>query len=157
MCSPTQTFVAPPISLPSMDFDTAWCPACDKQILPKRYLVTIPPAPVPLPLPHRKGGLVSGTGRAKALRAQQQAAAALAAAQPPRQRLVIDKGPMPLYCSDACHLADINNRANDNSTSKKPKKSASTNGCGTSSKRSNPTGLLAWAFSKGPVRPLRRA
>ncbi|KII90559.1 hypothetical protein PLICRDRAFT_173956 [Plicaturopsis crispa FD-325 SS-3] len=28
----------------NLDFDSSWCPVCDRQILPKRYLVDIPPA-----------------------------------------------------------------------------------------------------------------
>ncbi|KAF9533240.1 hypothetical protein CPB83DRAFT_867190 [Crepidotus variabilis] len=107
-----------------MDFDTAWCPACDKQIQPKRYFVPVPPAitPVPQPPPHHKGGLVSGTGRLRALKAQRQAqaAAAAAAAANTKHRLVIDNGPIPLYCSDACHLADINDRATDESRHEQP-------------------------------------
>src|SRR5580693_8890866 len=36
---------------PFMDFDAAWCPVCDRQIIPKRIQVPVPPPPPPPPLP----------------------------------------------------------------------------------------------------------
>jgi hypothetical protein len=67
-----------------MDFDNAWCPACDRQIQPKCFTISVP---------------VNGTGRLKNVKSQ----------QPPvlRKRTVIDQGPIPLYCSDECQFADI--------------------------------------------------
>ena len=83
-----------------MDFDAAWCPACERLIPPKRYIVQVPVLPpAPPSSPSRKvprGGLVNGTGRHnKHVKPQM------------KQCLVIDNGPIPLYCSDACHIADI--------------------------------------------------
>ncbi|PPQ67724.1 hypothetical protein CVT25_009328 [Psilocybe cyanescens] len=98
-----------------MDFDAAWCPACDRQIQPKRYTINVPvtttnnstPPPPPPSSPKktkgRTGGLVNGTGR---LRHN-------GTVKPPpptvvmKQRLVIDQGPIPLYCSDECQIADL--------------------------------------------------
>ena len=80
-----------PLPFP-MDFDNAWCPVCDKQIQPKRFTVSVP-------LQHKQG-LVNGTGRLKHLKQQQQQ-------QHTRKRTVIDQGPIPLYCSDECQLADL--------------------------------------------------
>ncbi|KAF9486617.1 hypothetical protein BDN71DRAFT_1594838, partial [Pleurotus eryngii] len=72
-----------------MDYDDAWCPVCEREIIPKRYLVPfqpgVPPAPAPAPPPTSPrsyptklngkkskttrtrvaGGLVQGTGRVK--------------------------------------------------------------------------------------------
>ncbi|KAK7469404.1 hypothetical protein VKT23_003878 [Stygiomarasmius scandens] len=72
-----------------MDFDTQWCPVCDKQILPQKTLIPV------LPI-RKRGGIVEGTGRA-----------------PPKMRTVIDQGPYPLYCSDQCKLHDLDNRQKD--------------------------------------------
>ena len=76
----------------------------------------------------RTGGLVHGTGRVKpngtikrsdskkskdAQPQQQPAPAPVAPAEAPklaatlRHRTVIDQGPIPLYCSDECRLADL--------------------------------------------------
>ncbi|KAF8158369.1 hypothetical protein B0H34DRAFT_674786 [Crassisporium funariophilum] len=101
-----------------MDFDSAWCPACDRQIQPKRYTISVPatttlPPPPPPSSPRRtkpnlrqKPGFVNGTGRLrhngtiKPVQPPQP--------QPPlKTRTVIDQGPIPLYCSDECQLADI--------------------------------------------------
>jgi hypothetical protein len=78
-----------------MEFDDAWCPACDRQIQPKRFTITVPV--------QQKQGLVNGTGRLKNVKSQ----------QPPflRKRTVIDQGPIPLYCSDECRFADISGSA----------------------------------------------
>ena len=88
-----------------MDFDNAWCPACDRLIQPKRFTISVP---VPqqqqqLKPVKQKQGLVNGTGRLKHVKQQQQQ-------QPPvqmKKRTVIDQGPIPLYCSDECQLADL--------------------------------------------------
>ena len=80
-----------------MDFDNAWCPACDRQIQPKRVTVSVPVQQKPT---KQKQGLVNGTGRLKHVKQQ----------QPPvllRKRTVIDQGPIPLYCSDECQFADL--------------------------------------------------
>jgi len=80
-----------------MEFDNAWCPACDRQIQPKRFTVSVPVQQKPL---KQKQGLFNGTGRLKNIKSQQQ---------PPvlKKRTVIDQGPIPLYCSDECQLSDI--------------------------------------------------
>lgn len=52
----------------------------------------------------QKQGLVNGTGRLKHVKQQQLQQ------QPPvvfKKRTVIDQGPIPLYCSDECQLADL--------------------------------------------------
>ncbi|KAG6918767.1 hypothetical protein DXG01_011958 [Tephrocybe rancida] len=100
-----------------MDNDTSWCPVCDRAIQPKRYQVpvqpttttTIPTPPPPSPVRRTKsgarqrGGLVQGTGRVKPNGALKETKP-----QPVRLRTVIDQGPTPLYCSDECHLVDLN-------------------------------------------------
>ena len=62
-----------------------------------------------------KGGLVHGTGRVKpngTIRRSdsnsKKSAPDPAPVEPPKQRLVIEQGPTPLYCSDECRLADLN-------------------------------------------------
>ncbi|EDR13693.1 uncharacterized protein LACBIDRAFT_292504 [Laccaria bicolor S238N-H82] len=119
-----------------MDFDSSWCPVCDRQILPKRYQVPVaPPQPsTPVPPPsspqssptksqrpkvsarrRQGGGLVQGTGRLKPNGTIKRTdSITKPAPQPPakpaapiKTRTVIDQGPIPLYCSDACQLADI--------------------------------------------------
>ncbi|TFK74809.1 hypothetical protein BDN72DRAFT_853819 [Pluteus cervinus] len=123
-----------------MDFDDAWCPVCDRQIIPKRNTLPQqqqdqppPPPSSPQPSPKattrkatrgatiraRQGGLVHGTGRVKpngALKRSdstktQPLPAPLKPTQPLRQRTVIDQSPIPLYCSDECQIADLNNGA----------------------------------------------
>lgn len=148
--------------------DTSWCPVCDRQIIPKRYLVPVtpiaPPAPAPPPSSPQlsrksfvaflflqtrplslsrnlaqksdsttrrtkggtiraRGGLVHGTGRVKpngALKradstsstTKNQSATAplpVAPSGPVKRRVVIDQGPIPLYCSDECRLTDLEN------------------------------------------------
>ncbi|KAJ3893758.1 hypothetical protein GG344DRAFT_63485 [Lentinula edodes] len=63
-----------------MDFDTAWCPVCDRQITPKRItqLVTTDQRPA------------TGTNGSVT-----------------KTKTVIDQGPYPLYCSDECKMADM--------------------------------------------------
>jgi len=79
--------VGPPHSFPAMmDNDTSWCPACDRQIPPKRTFVPIPQAPLP---------------------PQKQRGPRPRATAPVKHRLVIDQGPTPLYCSDECQMADL--------------------------------------------------
>ena len=97
-----------------MDYDQAWCPACDRQIQPKRTVITVQrssPAPPPPPPSSprkstkasvRKGGLPHGTGRVRPNGTIKP--------PPTKQRTVIDQGPTPLYCSDECEFADINSR-----------------------------------------------
>ncbi|KAF9568795.1 hypothetical protein CPC08DRAFT_718628 [Agrocybe pediades] len=96
-----------------MEFATAWCPACDKQIAPKRTIIKVPKhnqplPPAPPPSPKRSkgknGGLVSGTGRLR------HNGTIKAAAAPPlvmKEKVVIDQGLTPLYCSDECQMADL--------------------------------------------------
>ncbi|KAH7921766.1 hypothetical protein BV22DRAFT_1018699 [Leucogyrophana mollusca] len=142
-----------------MQFDESWCPVCDKQIMPKRFLVPIPPPPPqqstspaappssPSTSPPKNqqsdntstrtttrsktgtirakgGGLVQGTGRVKpngAIKRNDSSNAVKTRVSPPQQpqpiakpaatvkhRTVIDQGPIPLYCSDECRMADIN-------------------------------------------------
>ncbi|KAH9480313.1 hypothetical protein JR316_0006911 [Psilocybe cubensis] len=99
-----------------MDFDAAWCPACDRQIQPKRYTISVPvtsnsstttPPPPPPSSPRktkgRTGGLVNGTGRLRHNGTIKPAPPAVVL----KQRLVIDQGPIPLYCSDECQIADL--------------------------------------------------
>ena len=80
-----------------MEFDNAWCPACDRQIQPKRFTVSVP---VQQKQQKPKQGLVNGTGRLRHLKSQQP---------PPllKKRTVIDQSPIPLYCSDECQFADL--------------------------------------------------
>jgi hypothetical protein len=58
------------------------------------------------------GGLVHGTGRVKANGALKRTSSPpsepAAPAAPTKQRTVIDQSPVPLYCSDKCRLADLN-------------------------------------------------
>ncbi|KAJ3993194.1 hypothetical protein F5050DRAFT_1810747 [Lentinula boryana] len=73
-----------------MDFDTAWCPVCDRQIAPKRItqLVTTDQR------------LATGTnGPARPRNAQNRPVT--------KTKTVIDQGPYPLYCSDECKMADM--------------------------------------------------
>jgi hypothetical protein len=81
---------------PLMDFDNAWCPACDRQIQPKRVTVSVPVQQKS----KLKQGLVNGTGRMKHVKLQQPSIVF-------RKRTVIDQGPIPLYCSDECQVADL--------------------------------------------------
>ena len=63
-----------------------------------------------------RGGLVHGTGRVKPngtirrsdSNSSKKSAPEPAPLEPSKQRLVIEQGPTPLYCSDECRLADIN-------------------------------------------------
>jgi len=63
-----------------------------------------------------KGGLVHGTGRVKPngtirrsdSNSSKKSAAEAAPVEPSKQRLVIEQGPTPLYCSDECRLTDLN-------------------------------------------------
>ena len=87
-------------SLPSMDFDNAWCPACERQIEPKRFTVSVPVTQQQKPM-KQKQGLVNGTGRLRHIKQQQQAPVQL------KKRTIIDQGPIALYCSDECQLADL--------------------------------------------------
>ncbi|KAG5223166.1 hypothetical protein IMY05_C1295000400 [Salix suchowensis] len=105
-----------------MDYDDAWCPVCEREIIPKRYLVPFQPA---TKLNGKKskttrtrvaGGLVQGTGRVKPngalkppppLTPAVQTKTTNSKAQPLRTRLVIDPAPLPLYCSDECRVADM--------------------------------------------------
>ena len=102
--------------LSPMDYDQAWCPACDRQIQPKRTVITIPlqrTSPTPPPPPPssprkstkgKKGGLPNGTGRVRPNGTIKPPPV------PTKQRTIIDQGPTPLYCSDECEFADINSR-----------------------------------------------
>ena len=93
-----------------MDPDTSWCPSCDRQILPKRFLVPVPPPP-PLPVrrskghPQRSEGLVQGRGRLKPNGSLKQSDTKFES--PVKLRTIIDQGPTPLYCSDKCQLTDF--------------------------------------------------
>jgi hypothetical protein len=116
-----------------MDNDTAWCPACDRQIQPKRTLVPITPTTPPTPAPppsspqapnptvrrtkagtvRQRGGLVQGTGRVKPNGSLKRTESKPSQQPPPqpappvKYRTVIDQGPTLLYCSDECRMADI--------------------------------------------------
>ena len=79
-----------------MEFDNSWCPACDRQIQPKRFTVSIPVQQKPT---KQKQGLVNGTGRLRHVKSQQPLLL--------KKRTVIDQGPIPLYCSDECQVADL--------------------------------------------------
>jgi hypothetical protein len=113
-----------PTCLPNMDPDTSWCPVCDRQILPKRFLVPVAPPPPPPPAPppssptrrtkgatlrQRSGGLVQGTGRVKPNGSLKRSDSKQSSSPtvPIKHRTVIDQGPTPLYCSDECQMADI--------------------------------------------------
>ncbi|KAI9573634.1 hypothetical protein HD554DRAFT_2013125 [Boletus coccyginus] len=137
-----------------MNYEESWCPTCDRQIMPKRFTVSVaqpppeqPPAPPSAPadstsppknqqadvsartsraksgtIRPRGGGLVQGTGRMKPRRSDSTGAGANKTRPSPPQsqvqpqtkptaptklRTVIDQGPIPLYCSDECRLADL--------------------------------------------------
>ncbi|THU95190.1 hypothetical protein K435DRAFT_966577 [Dendrothele bispora CBS 962.96] len=62
-----------------MDFDTEWCPVCEKRILPKH-------TQIPIAIPAAKRGSVIGVTT--------------------KTRTIIDQGPYPLYCSEQCRLRD---------------------------------------------------
>ncbi|KAJ6508604.1 hypothetical protein C8R45DRAFT_922312 [Mycena sanguinolenta] len=84
--------------------DNAFCAVCDRQIVPKRTLVPVYPAPEPSPeAPRQKKmgrtGLVHGTGRVRPN-------GTLKAATPVKTRIEIDQSPAPLYCSDQCRQRD---------------------------------------------------
>ncbi|ESK95739.1 hypothetical protein Moror_12468 [Moniliophthora roreri MCA 2997] len=89
------------------DYHTQWCPVCDRQIVPKRTQVPIPPDPPVLP-PYvhsqrkRRGFLEGTTSQLK----QAQALALASKQQPQRLRTIIDQGPCPLYCSEECRMRD---------------------------------------------------
>ncbi|KAH0832024.1 hypothetical protein J3R83DRAFT_12929 [Lanmaoa asiatica] len=151
-----------------MNYEESWCPACDRQIVPKRFTVTVPQPPPEQPaaatgplasdsrkshfifsLPQltrttasknqqggdisartsrtksgtiraRGGGLVQGTGRAlkrpdstgatnktRPSSPHSQVHPQAKPAPPTKLRTVIDQGPIPLYCSDDCRMADL--------------------------------------------------
>ncbi|KAJ4481999.1 hypothetical protein J3R30DRAFT_3402666 [Lentinula aciculospora] len=79
-----------------MDFDTAWCPVCDRQISPKRttQLVTTDPRPA---IGHSSAQVVIQSARQR--NAQNRPVT--------KTKTVIDQGPYPLYCSDECKMADM--------------------------------------------------
>lgn len=170
-CSPSfllPSFRASPFPAMDMNYEESWCPTCDRQIMPKRFTVTIaqpppeqPPAPPSAPadstsrkalsilglsqltcvlaapknqqadvsartsraksgtIRARGGGLVQ-TGRMKPKRSdstganktrpsppQSQVQPQTKPTAPTKLRTVIDQGPIPLYCSDDCKLADL--------------------------------------------------
>jgi len=63
-----------------------------------------------------RGGLVHGTGRVKPngtirrsdSNSSKKSVPEPAPLEPSKQRLVIEQGPTPLYCSDECRIADLN-------------------------------------------------
>lgn len=108
-------------------YDEAWCPVCDRQIMPKRYTVPVQQPPKEDP-PRTKaakvkgGGLAHGTGRIRpAINRSDSTASKNRSSPPPQQplpqssksapqpklRTVIDQGPIPLYCSDDCRFKDL--------------------------------------------------
>ena len=99
--------------------------------------------PAPPPSPSRKvprGGLVNGTGRHnKHIKPQM------------KQRLVIDNGPIPLYCSDACHIADIKVRRRD-----LPQNPALDETASSSSGSSNASTLITPPQNDKPLTPRER-
>lgn len=74
-----------------MDLDAVWCPVCSRLVEPKRTVVPIKSSRK-LP-PRSRGGLAQGTGRIKPSPAS-------------RYKVIIDPGPLPLYCSDECRRLD---------------------------------------------------
>ncbi|KAF9013525.1 hypothetical protein BDQ17DRAFT_1387048 [Cyathus striatus] len=110
-----------------MEFDSSWCPVCDRQIQPKRTLVPI--------VPHDPRALSArsraASSRAPAVSSPTAPSSAPTHKSPPRHispagaeacpavkyRTVIDQGPIPLYCSDECRLADTVQRERDGSLS----------------------------------------
>ncbi|KAF9067139.1 hypothetical protein BDP27DRAFT_1365116 [Rhodocollybia butyracea] len=70
-----------------MDFHSAFCPVCDRQIAPKRttQLVAAP-------------AIIGTTGSGR--RNVQNR-------PPPKTKTIIDQGPCPLYCSDHCKMTDM--------------------------------------------------
>ncbi|KAF8555723.1 hypothetical protein OG21DRAFT_1521572 [Imleria badia] len=127
-----------------MNYEESWCPTCDRQIMPKRFTVTVaqPPSEQPAPpsssdatsppenqqgditaRPSRtKSGAIRGTGRGKPNGApkrsdsttktrpsspQSQVQPQAKPTAPTKLRTVIDQGPIPLYCSDECRMADL--------------------------------------------------
>ncbi|KAL4080658.1 hypothetical protein J3A83DRAFT_4184655 [Scleroderma citrinum] len=121
-----------------MDFhyDEAWCPVCDRQIMPKRTTIAVQQPPPPSPPPSaskddksrtktaagrvRCGGLLQGTGRVRPNGALKHTDSKTRTSppqpqpqptkqpMPPKLRTVIDQGPIPLYCSDECRMGDLN-------------------------------------------------
>lgn len=124
-----------------MDFDAAWCPSCERLIPPKRYVSVMPPAPPPSP--SRKvpqGGIVNGTGRnIKHPRPQM------------KQHLIIDNGPIPLYCSDACHIADGKARRNN-----APQNPASEETASSSSSSNSSSSIVTLPQNDKPLSPRER-
>ncbi|KAF8442960.1 hypothetical protein L210DRAFT_960769 [Boletus edulis BED1] len=135
----------------AMNYEESWCPTCDRQIMPKRFTVTVPPPPPeqpaqqpgppssdsPCPSKNQQGDNTartsrtkSGTMRAKGAPPVQGVARGKSngahkrsdsahktrpsspqpqgkPAPPTKLRTVIDQGPIPLYCSDECRMADL--------------------------------------------------
>ncbi|KAI6147093.1 hypothetical protein BKA82DRAFT_809051 [Pisolithus tinctorius] len=100
-------------------YDEAWCPVCDRQIIPKRYTVPVQPHEPQRTKANKGkgGGLAHGTGhirpavdsnpsknRSRSPPSQQPPSKS---APQPKLRTVIDQGPIPLYCSDECRFKDL--------------------------------------------------
>ncbi|KAJ7212002.1 hypothetical protein GGX14DRAFT_621236 [Mycena pura] len=98
---------------------SSYCAVCDRQIIPKRTLVSLaapvanPPPPPELDAPRRtkqglarnRSGLVHGTGRVRPNGTIKRHDSAPPV--PVRTRVVIDQSPAPLYCSAACRQKDL--------------------------------------------------
>ncbi|KIK57210.1 hypothetical protein GYMLUDRAFT_75718 [Collybiopsis luxurians FD-317 M1] len=76
-----------------MDYDTPFCPVCDKQIAPKRTTQVVTENR-PLPASARQRNLAQNRPVTKT-------------------KTIIDQGPFPLYCSDECKMADMLNPRQD--------------------------------------------
>ncbi|KIK16018.1 hypothetical protein PISMIDRAFT_25179 [Pisolithus microcarpus 441] len=118
-------------------YDEAWCPVCDRQIMPKRYTVPVQQPPKEDP-PRTKaakvkgGGLAHGTGRIRPAINRSDSTASKNRSSPPSQqplpqpsksapqpklRTVIDQGPIPLYCSDDCSEVSEDSMLNEERSS----------------------------------------
>ncbi|KAF5372258.1 hypothetical protein D9757_009621 [Collybiopsis confluens] len=78
-----------------MDYDTPFCPVCDKQVAPKRTTQLIT----------ESRPLNGSPGSARSRNAQNRPVT--------KTRTIIEQGPFPLYCSDECKMADMLNPTRD--------------------------------------------
>ncbi|KAM5530081.1 hypothetical protein V8D89_016253 [Ganoderma adspersum] len=123
----------PDVGTTDIPFDTPWCPICSHQIIPKHILVPIKPCPTPPTLLQAVGThkhcstaiaflftthphLQNRVGSNEVIKGSPTQDTTLGtpsggipAVKPPRacHYIVINQTSAPLYCSDACHLADL--------------------------------------------------